>query len=218
MTLVTCATCQQPVSNHAAACPRCGSAETASALSTVQSSGLTELPAIGDRIAGRWLGRAIGTTAIAGAVVVLMAAIPVVVRSGGFVKVGALVTVLGSAVAGIDFYVRRNVTNDMLPVRRSEIWGTVGLWAGIFLISIPTSTWIALQASLFPRAPDPSATPSIDAFGFSLIRICLVYPTMLYCLRRLKWAAATRAMVEVGRRESYAEFVARTSPIRKSTS
>lgn len=218
MALVTCATCQQPVSSHAAACPRCGSAASAPALSTAESSDLTALPTLGDHIASRWLVRAIGPIAIEGAVVSLMAAVPVVARSGGLVKVGALVAVLGSTAASIDFYLRRKVTRDMLPVRRSEIWGTVGLWTGILVLTIPTSTWIALQASLFPRTPHPSVTPTIDTVRFSIIRICLVYPTMMYCLRRLQWAAATRALVEVGRRESYSEFVARTSRTQKSTS
>jgi hypothetical protein len=217
MALVTCATCQQPVSSHAAACPRCGSAASASALSTAESSDLTALPTLGGRIASRWLVRAIGAIGITGAVMVLMAAVPVVARSGGLMKVGALVAVLGSTAAGIDFYLRRKTTSDMLPVRRSELWGTVGLWAGILLLVIPASTYIDLQAGLFPQASPPSVTPTIDAVRFSFIRICLVYPMMMYCLRRLQWAAATRAMVTVGRRESYSEFVSRTSRTQKST-
>jgi len=213
MTLVACATCQQPISSHAAACPKCGSLAAASSLSAVKSAEVTAAPPIDSAaFAGRWLGWAIGSMSIIVLAVVLVAGLSRDV-SMGFANAGAAVIVLGCVAVGVDFYLRRKVTGDMLPVRRSEIWGTVGLWMGILLLVIPRSTWATLVAS---NPSDPAHQP--DAAGLVLtswlIRIG-IFVGITYCLRRLQWAAATRAMVEVGRRESYAEFVARTSPAAK---
>jgi hypothetical protein len=214
MTLVACATCQQPISSHAAACPKCGSLAAASSLSAVQSAEVTAAPTIGSAaFAGRWLGWAIGSMSIIVLAVVLVAGLSRNV-SMGFANAGVAVIVLGGIAVGVDFYLRRKVTGDMLPVRRSEIWGTAGLWAGIVLLAIPRATWTRMLASLLSVPGNRPDDPAGGLLSSWLIGIGLVVG-ITYCLRRLQWAAATRAMVEVGRRESYAEFVARTSPAAK---
>lgn len=216
MTLVACATCQQPISSHAAACPKCGSHTAAPSLSAVQSPEVATAPAIETTaFAGRWLGWAIGLMSII-VLAVAVAGLSLGV-SRGVVKAGAAVIVLGSIAIGIDLYLRQKVTGDMLPVRRSEIWGTAGLWAGIVLLAIPRATWTRMLASLLSVPGNRPDDPAGGLLSSWLIGIGLVVG-ITYCLRRLQWAAATRAMVEVGRRESYAEFVARTSPAAKRSS
>jgi len=209
MTLIACATCQQPISSYAAACPKCGSHTAAPSFSAVQLPEVAAAPAIeSTTFAGSWIGWAIGSIPIIVLAVVLVAGLSLDV-SMGFAKAGAAVIVLGSIAVGVDFYLRRKVTGDMLPVRRSEIWGTAGLWMGILLLAIPRSAWATLVASILLGPAHPLDDPASGVLTSWLIRIG-IFVAIKYCLRRLQWAAATRAMVEVGRRESYAEFIART--------
>jgi|GEM_PF-2327727 len=217
MTLIACATCQQPISSYAAACPKCGSHTAAPSFSAVHSPEVAAGPAIASTaFAGRWLGWAIGSMSIIVLTVFLLAGLSLDV-STGLTKAGVLVIVLGSIAVGVDFYLRRKVTSDMLPVRRSEIWGTAGLWVGIVLLALPRSAWATLVAGILPVSAHPPDYPAGVVLTSWLIRI-VIFVGITYCLRRLQWAAATRAMVEVGRRESYAEFTARTSPAAKRSS
>jgi len=216
MTLVACATCQQQISSHAAACPKCGSHTAARSSSEDQSPEVAVAPAIDSAaLAGRWLGWAIGSMSIIVLTVVVVGLS--LDASTGLVNAGAAVIVLGCIAVGVDFYLRRKVTSDMLPVRRSEIWGTAGLWVGIVLLAIPRATWTRILASLLSVPGNRPDDPASGVLTSWLIGIGLIVG-ITYCVRRLQWAAATRAMVEVGRRESYAEFVARTSPAAKRSS